>query len=44
MVDIFSNQGNVSKFLNGERKLSNSQILKLVRRFNICEDAFFKWR
>jgi len=42
MVDIFSNQGNVSKFLNGERNLSNSQILKLVRRFNISADAFFK--
>ena len=24
MVDIFSNQGNVSKFLNGERNLCNS--------------------
>lgn len=42
MVDVFSNQGNVSKFLNGERKLSNSQILKLVRRFNISADVFFK--
>lgn len=42
MVDIFSNQSNVSKFLNGERQLSNSQILKLVRRFNISADVFFK--
>ncbi len=42
MVDIFSNQSNVSKFLNAERNLSNSQILKLVRRFNISADVFFK--
>ena len=42
MVDIFSNQSNVSKFLNAERKLSNSQILKLMRRFNISADVFFK--
>lgn len=42
LCDIFGNQGNVSKFLNGERKLSNTQISKLVKRFNISADAFFK--
>lgn len=41
MVDIFGNQGNVSKFLNGERSLSKSQISKLVARFHISADFFF---
>jgi HTH-type transcriptional regulator / antitoxin HigA len=42
MLDVFRNQGNVSKFLNGQRKLSKSQICKLVSRFNISADFFFK--
>lgn len=42
LVDIFGNQGNVSKFLNGERSLSKSQILKLVSRFHISADFFFR--
>lgn len=42
MADIFGNQGNVSKFLSGERKLSKSQINKLVSRFKISADFFFK--
>jgi HTH-type transcriptional regulator/antitoxin HigA len=42
IADIFGNQGNVSKFLNGERKLSKSQIDKLVSRFKISADFFFK--
>lgn len=42
MVDIFGNQGNVSKFLNGERQLSKTQITRLVIRFNISPDFFFK--
>lgn len=42
LVDIFGNQGNVSKFLNGERSLSKNQILKLVTRFHLSADFFFK--
>lgn len=42
MVDVFGNQGNVSKFLNGERNLSKGQISKLVTRFHISADFFFK--
>jgi antitoxin component HigA of HigAB toxin-antitoxin module len=42
LIDVFGNQGNVSKFLNGRRKLSKSQISKLVARFNISADFFFK--
>jgi len=42
MADIFGSQGNVSKFLNGERKLSKLQIEKLVARFKISADVFIK--
>jgi HTH-type transcriptional regulator / antitoxin HigA len=42
MVDIFGNQGNVSKFLNGERSLSKGQIAKLVGKFHISADFFFQ--
>lgn len=42
MVDIFGNQGNVSKFLNGDRSLSKVQISKLVTRFHVSADFFFK--
>lgn len=42
MVDIFGNQGNVSKFLNRERSLSKGQISKLVNRFRISADFFFQ--
>ncbi len=42
MVDIFGNQGNVSKFLNGERQLSKAQITRLAIRFTISTDFFFK--
>lgn len=42
MVDIFGNQGNVSKFLSGKRKLSKLQISKIVDRFNISSDFFFR--
>lgn len=41
LIDIFSNQGNVSKFLNGERKLSKTQIAKITHRFKISADFFF---
>lgn len=40
MIDVFANQGNVSKFLSGERKLSKTQITKLVTKFNISADFF----
>lgn len=41
MVDVFGNQGNVSKFLNFERSLSKGQIAKLVEKFHISADFFF---
>lgn len=41
MTDVFGNQGNVSKFLNGERGLSKRQISKIVARFQISADFFF---
>ena len=40
LADIFGSQANVSKFLNGERKLSKSQICKLKKRFGISADFF----
>ena len=40
LSDIFGNQANVSKFLNGERKLSKRQIYKLKKRFGISADFF----
>ena len=42
LIDIFGNQGNVSKFLSGQRKLSKLQITKIVARFNISADFFFR--
>lgn len=42
LIDIFGNQGNVSKFLNAERRLSKTQIAKIVKRFNLSADFFFK--
>jgi HTH-type transcriptional regulator/antitoxin HigA len=41
MIDVFGNQGNVSKFLSGQRKLSKLQISKIVTRFHISADFFF---
>ncbi|WP_192483572.1 MULTISPECIES: helix-turn-helix domain-containing protein [Cysteiniphilum] len=43
LVDIFGNQGNVSKFLNGHRQLTLEQIAKLSKRFNLSADAFISW-
>ncbi|MDA0910522.1 MAG: hypothetical protein O2809_03055 [Proteobacteria bacterium] len=40
LVDIFGNQGNVSKFLNGHRQLTLEQVAKLSKRFNLSADAF----
>ncbi len=42
LADIFGGQANVSKFLNGERELSKSQILALKNRFGISTDFFLK--
>lgn len=42
MIDVFGNQGNVSKFLNGERGLNKGQIAKLVDKFHISADFFFQ--
>ena len=40
MIDVFGNQGNVSRFLSGERKLSKSQVSKLKSKFKISADLF----
>jgi HTH-type transcriptional regulator/antitoxin HigA len=42
LADIFGGQANVSKFLNGERLLSKSQILGLKNKFKISADFFLK--
>jgi HTH-type transcriptional regulator / antitoxin HigA len=42
LIDIFGNQGNVSKFLSGERALSKSQIMGLKDRFGIGTDFFLR--
>lgn len=41
MAGIFASQGNVSKFLKGERSLSKNQMTKLIERFNLSADVFF---
>ncbi|WP_116964350.1 helix-turn-helix domain-containing protein [Fastidiosibacter lacustris] len=43
LINIFGNQGNVSKFLNGHRKLTLEQVTKLSKRFNLSADAFISW-
>lgn len=40
LATIFGSQANVSKFLNGERKLSKKQIAGLKNRFGISADFF----
>lgn len=42
LSSIFGNQGNVSKFLNGERSLSKLQIVGLKKRFLISADFFLR--
>ena len=42
LIDIFGNQGNVSKFLNAERTLSKTQIIKIRERFSISADFFMR--
>jgi len=40
LAPIFGSQANVSKFLNGERALTKSQIADLKKRFGISADFF----
>lgn len=40
LAPIFGSQANVSKFLNGERALSKTQIAGLKRKFAISADFF----
>ena len=42
LAEIFGGQANVSKFLNGERELSKSQILGLKNKFKISGDFFLR--
>lgn len=42
LADIFGGQANVSKFLNGERALSKTQIVKLKKRFGVSADFFVR--
>jgi len=42
LIDIFGNQGNVSKFLNAERMLSKTQIIGIKERFGISADFFLR--
>lgn len=40
LADIFGGQANVSKFLNGKRKLGKAQIAGLKMRFGLSADFF----
>lgn len=40
LADIFGSQANVSKFINGERKLGKTAIQRLKKRFGISADFF----
>jgi HTH-type transcriptional regulator/antitoxin HigA len=42
LAPIFGGQANVSKFLNGERKLGKKHISELKRKFKISADFFLK--
>lgn len=42
LASIFGSQANVSKFLNGERKLSKNHIAELKRRFKLSADFFLR--
>lgn len=42
LTDVFGEQTNMSKCLNGERSLSKNQILGLKKRFCISADFFVK--
>jgi HTH-type transcriptional regulator/antitoxin HigA len=42
LAEIFGGQANVSRFLNGERALSKSQIIGIKNKFKISADFFLK--
>lgn len=42
LSDVFGGQANVSKFLNGKRALSKSQIIGLKQKFKINVDLFLR--
>lgn len=42
LAPIFGGQANVSKFLNGERRLGKNHISKLKKQFKISADFFLK--
>ena len=42
LADVFGEQANVSKYLNGERPLSKNQIAGLKKRFGISADFFVR--
>jgi HTH-type transcriptional regulator/antitoxin HigA len=44
LAGVFGSQGNVSKFLNGERQLGKTQLVGLKNLFNISADVFLECR
>ena len=43
LASVFGDQGNVSRFLNGERALNCKHISQLKQIFNISADAFIRY-
>ena len=44
LAGVFGSQGNVSKFLSGERQLGKTQLIGLKNLFNLSADAFLECR
>ncbi len=42
LASIFGSQANVSKFLNGQRELSKTQIIGLKKMFGVSADFFLR--
>lgn len=40
LIDIFGSQGNVSRFLNGQKPLGRNHIVKLKHKFGVSADMF----
>ena len=40
LIDVFGSQGNVSRFLNGQRPLGRNHIVKLKHKFGVSADMF----
>jgi len=40
LIDVFGSQGNVSRFLNGQRPLGRNHIVKLKQKFGVSADMF----